>query len=699
MYKAIIFTLISVLSFAAGASTTRQWHFEKYMDFKGGKSQGAMLPSTGGLIPGLRAVKSEISDKIPGLFYTVTRTKNGKIFVGSGDFAAMWRLDGTKLVKIADLKAEVLVTSMTELKNGDLAVATIPNGQIYRISQTGKMKIIAKLPAAHIWALVYDGTWLYAGTGPKSELFRINPDTGKSEKIWDAGQEHILSLAVEKTGYILAGTAPKARLYRIKTGAKATHQLLYDFKGNEVRSIEYKNKKIFVAVNNLTYRATTSYSSNPTSFRTAPPSPAPLVANARMVFQRRKVANGSGSVYTIGDDNEPEILLSLRSGFFTKVQFSGGFIHASDGQSGQIYQINPEDYSGAIMLETEERQVLDYILIDDKQGVAVTGDGAACYRLLRDGKDKVTYESKVMDATRASSFGMFMINVTGGNVEVETRTGTVNDPKDDKLWNPWMKQAGGKLVPGGFTATPIKGPAARFFQFRVTWPAGSKARVNAVKVFFRPANMMPRLMDIVFSGAVGGSGMLRIDPSLLAKPGLRNGDINISWRFYNPDGDMHYFRVFYRRVGEKNWRLLSGKKPVTSTSYKWSALHCPDGIYEVKVEVDDSPSNAGGTALKSSLVSQKLVVDNTAPLLTALRVAGNKLTFSAKDNLSRLTAVSVKIGHHWRIVMPKDGMFDSNNEEFSVDLPTDIKKGTHIVSVRIMDETGNVATFSQEFTR
>ncbi|MBN2723028.1 MAG: hypothetical protein JXR95_03045 [Deltaproteobacteria bacterium] len=696
MYR-IIILLAATISITANASTTRQWSFENYGEFRGGKSNGVILPSSGGLLPGLRPEKAVTKEKLPSLFYSMLKAKNGRIFIGSGDEAGIWTLKGDKLSRLVDLKVEVLVTSIIELPNGDIAASAIPNGQIYRITASGKTKILAKLPVDHIWSMVFDGKWIYAGCGPKAEVYKINPTTGKAVKIWSTKEKHVLSLHMDRPGHLLAGTSPKARIYGIPVSGKGNGTLIYDFPGNEVKSISSLNGKIFAAVNNLTFRATVPYSATKRVVKPVK-NRASLVASSRKLFHLKKVANGTGSIFIVGQNGEAEQMLGLRSGFFTRVYASGGKIYASDGQNGQIYLLDPKDYSGSVLLETTERQLQDFWLDPGKSGVVITGDGAACYTLKRNAKKEISYESKVMDATRGSRFGRLLLNVTGGKVTVETRTSAVSDAKDDSLWSPWRKPGNFKLLPGGFLSATVNSPGARFFQYRIKWPQGSKARVRGIKVYFVPANLQPRMLDIGFTGAVSyHSGLFKMDPVLPDQLKTRSSDIKILWKYFNPDGDSHLFTIYYRRIGEKTWRKFRSKAPVRGTYFVWKAGNYPDGVYEVKVRVDDSPSNSQKDVKFSELVSGKVVVDNSPPLLTKLKAVKRKVSFTVTDKVSRLTAVSWSIsGKTFHMAMPVDGIFDTTSESFELNIPAKVSSGTHILQIRVIDEAGNIASFSQE---
>lgn len=129
MRTTLLFLFTLTFAQAALASPTKHWKLESYRSFRGGKSTGALLPSSGGVLPGLRATKAKSKDGMPGLFHTMTKV-GGTLYLGSGDPAAVWTLKGNTLKKMATLKGEIVVTKILKAaRGGGVLVATLPNGK------------------------------------------------------------------------------------------------------------------------------------------------------------------------------------------------------------------------------------------------------------------------------------------------------------------------------------------------------------------------------------------------------------------------------------------------------------------------------------------------------------------------------------------------------------------------------------------
>jgi outer membrane protein assembly factor BamB len=92
------------------------------------------------------------------------------------------------------------------------------------LSREGRLSLAPKVDTVFasdqpvIWSVAQasDGT-LYAGTGHRGRLYRIDP-AGKSSLLWTAEQPEIFAVAVDAKGVVYAGTSPEGKVYRIVNG-------------------------------------------------------------------------------------------------------------------------------------------------------------------------------------------------------------------------------------------------------------------------------------------------------------------------------------------------------------------------------------------------------------------------------------------------------------------------------------------------
>jgi len=177
--------------------------------------------------------------------------------------------------------------------------------------------------------------------------------------------------------------------------------------------------------------------------------------------------------------------------------------------------------------------------------------------------------------------------------------------------------------------------------------------------------------------------------------------VTVRWAAHDDNGDELLFAVWYRGVGERNWRLLKDK--ITERYLSFDASLLPDGRYEVKVVASDAPSHTESAALTGEQVSEVFVVDSTPPVpgaLTATMAAGKiHATFSAKDALSPIAHAEYSVdAGPWQYLEPIGRVSDSLEEryDFTAAVPpagateqvTDARE--HVIAVRVYDRYENV---------
>ncbi len=92
------------------------------------------------------------------------------------------------------------------------------------LSRDGRLTLAPKLDTVFssgqpvIWSLAEgpDGS-LYAGTGHRGKLFRIDP-SGGGTLLWTAEQSEIFAVAVDAKGIVYAATSPDGKIFRIENG-------------------------------------------------------------------------------------------------------------------------------------------------------------------------------------------------------------------------------------------------------------------------------------------------------------------------------------------------------------------------------------------------------------------------------------------------------------------------------------------------
>src|SRR5581483_5593102 len=93
-------------------------------------------------------------------------------------------------------------------------------------------------------------------------------------------------------------------------------------------------------------------------------------------------------------------------------------------------------------------------------------------------------------------------------IKVETRTGESSQP--DETWSAWKDAA---FKDGAFA---INSPAARYFQYKLTWKSSdnnnaSPASIGRVEVSYLPRDMAPKISTVSVKPASNLSGKQNID--------------------------------------------------------------------------------------------------------------------------------------------------------------------------------------------
>ena len=114
----------------------------------------------------------------------------------------------------------------------------------------------------------------------------------------------------------------------------------------------------------------------------------------------------------------------------------------------------------------------------------------------------------------------------------------------------------------------------------------------------------------------------------------------------------------------------------------------------------DALSNSPDRALTASRTTPLFAVDNTRPTIDGLTVTYPKAAARASDAISTITEMAFSVDDGpWQLGTTTDGIFDDLTESLQVELPADLKPGTHTLAIRVADAAGNVASVSTRFQR
>jgi hypothetical protein len=323
-----------------------------------------------------------------------------------------------------------------------------------------------------------------------------------------------------------------------------------------------------------------------------------------------------------------------------------------------------------------------------------------------------TFESEVKDTQSTSLWGRIRWDGTqpdGTTVQFYVRSGNTDSP--DKTWSNWT---GPYTDPDGES---ISCPATRYIQWKAVLNTRNdlSPRVSSVSIAYLTRNVAPMVNSItVYEPGVylrdssnGTNGQNDLPPKIAGQignrannrqgssgtPAYKKGFRAVAINATDSNQDMLSYAIYFLGEGETQWKLL--KDDLHNPSYSWDSETFPDGMYTVKVTVSDAPSNPPDQTLRSEMISEPFLVDNTAPRIADIKMNRLKLSFTVQDVASPVFKVEYAIdGGDWLVVYPTDGVADSREETFNLAL-THLNAGEHTIAIRARDTSNNIGTGKQ----
>src|SRR5665213_3092365 len=97
-------------------------------------------------------------------------------------------------------------------------------------------------------------------------------------------------------------------------------------------------------------------------------------------------------------------------------------------------------------------------------------------------------------------------------------------------------------------------------------------------------------VQVQFPAAAGSTTVANTPDTSTPLTAQKDKDaVTVRWAAHDDNGDDLMFAVWYRGVGERNWRLLKDKISDRYLSFDASLL--PDGSYELKIVASDAPDH------------------------------------------------------------------------------------------------------------
>jgi hypothetical protein len=633
--------------------------------------------------------------------------------------------------------------------DGKAYAVTSPDGKVYRLGLTPADAVVVFDAAQteekpkYLWDIVQAAGSggkagdLYVAAGAPAVVYRVPASGGKPQIAFRTVDQHIRCLLMQADGALWAGTDGSGVIYKFDTrkpGAKPF--AAYSAPKREITSLA-----IDPAGNVYAGGVGTKPAPGAANTPGLPPLPVTGAVGVTVTFSQPGSANAAtantlipegSEIYRIAADGSPTKVVALKEDVVYALAFDDNSLLAATGNRGRVYRVDiiggqGGDAAGrfADVAHLEAAQGMAFATVPGGQIVGTSNSGKV-YRLEDRPAPNATYTSEVFDAQGFAQWGRVEVMPDGASgFELFERSGNVESPLMG--WSEWapVGKAGEVTVPGG-----------RFAQWKAVLRAD--AELQSVGVNYLQKNIAPVVDEVVVQPgarvaangastqnatvqvsfpAASGTGLQAFVPDANTQPLMAQKDktaVTVRWAAHDENGDDLIFGVWYRGLGERNWRLLKDKIGDKFLSFDSSLL--PDGRYQVKVVASDSPVHPDAEALTGERVSGEFVVDTTPPVpgaLVAAMVPGAgaaagqttipkiHATFSAKDATSPIAHAEYSVdAGPWQYLEPVGKVSDSLEEryDFTAVVPagsatppvTDVRE--HVLAVRVYDRLENVVS-------
>ncbi len=229
------------------ARQPKTWVLEKGDDWLKGKLDGTIVSTDGTVTLGYYPQTLYDPQETIGAF-CVLPSEDGSLFVGTIGPARLLKLSSVNKQVIAEITDEAVVTTIASAPDKSIWFATAPNGLVFRLAPDAqKPEQICQINAT-VWGIAFfdDGTAVLA-TGPNGKVLTIAKDEKEPKLLVQLPERHALAIAKAPDGSVFIGTNPRGKVYRVTSDGKV--EPVFEAPQNPVQALAVDKKgNLYVGV-------------------------------------------------------------------------------------------------------------------------------------------------------------------------------------------------------------------------------------------------------------------------------------------------------------------------------------------------------------------------------------------------------------------------------------------------------------------
>jgi len=420
------------------------------------------------------------------------------------------------LIPVEGDMSELRIWCLAQDSQGNMYAGTGEKGRIFKINKDGEISLLFDSPETDIFCLIVDDDDnIYAGTSPDGIIYKIKPDQDVPETFFSTGEKFVWSLAFDKVGNLYAGTGITGKLYKVSPDGEG--KVVYDsnemhiksllssgdyiYAGTEGSGIIYRissDDKVFVLYDTsereITCMTVDAHGNLYVSAASGEAIPGREDPGRPGPPGLNEKAKRRSTVYQITPDDVVTPIWRSPDPLVFSMIVDGDNLMVGTGDEGKLYSVTP-DGDWASVADSEESQILSLYKVSDTGEIwFATGNAGKLFKLSSDYLKEGTLESQKQDASVTSKWGNIAWDaVQSDGTDVTLSTRSGNTEKPDDTWSEWSDEY---TNPAG---AEITSPAARFIQWRakLTSTDGTATPVlKRVSVAYLQRNLKPSVESV-----------------------------------------------------------------------------------------------------------------------------------------------------------------------------------------------------------